>query len=87
MSIKEGKAFYAKLIPLAKGMGIPDRNDPVQWLTYDTFTSMRECDPKLTDDLIEGVILCVKAQVDEARLKCTDMGTLLHQRIKEGGCV
>ena len=48
---------------------------------------MRQCDPKLADEVVEGAILCVEAQVDEARLQCTDMGSLLHQRIKEGGCV
>ena len=47
---------------------------------------MRECDPKLTADVVEGAVLCVKAQVDEARMECTDMGSLLHHRIKEGGC-
>lgn len=86
MSVEEGKAFYAKLIPLAKGARLPDRNDALQWITYDTFASMRECDAGLTDEVIDGAILCLNAQVDPARLKCEDMGSLLRQRVKEGGC-
>ena len=36
MSLEEGKAFYARLIPLAKGKRLPDRSDPLEWITFDT---------------------------------------------------
>ena len=86
MSLEEGKAFYAKLIPLAKGARLPDRDDALEWITYDLFASMRDCDAGLTDEVLDGVILCLKAQVDTARTKCEDIGSLLRQRVKEGGC-
>ena len=36
MSMEEGKAFYARLIPLAKGTRLPDRSDPLEWIIFDT---------------------------------------------------
>lgn len=84
--MEEGKAFCARLIPVVEGKRLPDRKYSLEWLSYDVFTSMRECDPKLTDDVVEGAKLCVKAMVDPDRLKCTDMGSLIGHRVKEGGC-
>ena len=86
MSVEEGKTFYARFLPLVEGKRLPDRKNILEWLIYDVFASMRECDPKLTDDAIEGAKICVKAMVDPAREECTDMGSLIRQRGKEGGC-
>lgn len=55
MSLEEGKALFAKLIPLVKGTRLPDRNDALEWLTYDTFASMRECDDGLTDEMVKKI--------------------------------
>jgi quinol monooxygenase YgiN len=85
MSLEEGKAFYYRLINLAKGKALPNREDPYEWITYDTFAAMRAVDEHLTKDVLQDAILCVEAQVDEARNQCVSMGTLLKQRYKEGG--
>ena len=34
--MEEGKGLYARLIPLAKGKRLPDRSDPLEWITFDT---------------------------------------------------
>lgn len=86
MSIEEGKALYKRLIPIAKGKVLPDRKDPYEWITYDAFASMRAVDERLTEDTLEGAIMSVMAQVDEARTSCVSMESLLKHRIKEGGC-
>lgn len=85
MSIEEGKAFYKKLILLAAGESLPDRTDSYEWITYDTWATMRARDEKLTSEVLKQAIVCVVAQVDEKRTKLTDMGALLKQRAKEGG--
>ena len=86
MSLEEGKAFYKKLIPIAMGKKLPDRNDAFEWITYDVFVSMRACDKELADQVLREALLCINAQVDSVRLACPDMATLFRQRIKEGGC-
>jgi hypothetical protein len=86
MSISEGKALYRKLIPMAMGTAQPDRTQPFEWITYDIFASMRACDEERTKDVFQKALLCITAQVDEARLSCADMGSLLRHREKEAGC-
>lgn len=85
MSLSDGKAFYHRLVQLAKGKELPDRANPYEWITYDTFAGMRAVDEYLTNAVLQDAILCVEAQVDEARNSCTSMGDLLRQRYKEGG--
>lgn len=86
MSVEEGQMFYKRLIPIAMGKKLPNRSDPYEWITYDVFTNMRACDKELADEVLQGAMLCLTAQVDSKRFECDDMGSLLRQRIKEGGC-
>ncbi|KAL8728360.1 MAG: hypothetical protein Q9181_005370 [Wetmoreana brouardii] len=85
LSVSEGKDLYNRLTPLALGKALPNRNDPYEWMTYDIWTSMRKTDAELTDVVWQGAQLCIMAQVDEARMKCPDMGSLLKHRAKEAG--
>ena len=85
MSLEDGKAFYMRLILLAQGKAVPNRENAYEWITYDLFASMRAVDEEQTKSVIKDAILCVTAQVDPARQKCVGMGQLLRQRYKEGG--
>ncbi|KAI4268137.1 MAG: hypothetical protein LQ337_008024, partial [Flavoplaca oasis] len=85
LSISEGKALYERLVPIALGKTQPDRNDPYEWMTYDIWKSMRATDPELTEVVWQGALLCITAQVDDARMKCPDLGSLLKHRAKEAG--
>ena len=85
MTVAEGKAFYTRLIPIALGKSLPNRTDPYEWITYDTWKSMRATDTELTEVVWQGALLCIMAQVDEARMKCPDIGSLLRHRAKEAG--
>ncbi|KAL8675549.1 MAG: hypothetical protein Q9168_000061 [Polycauliona sp. 1 TL-2023] len=85
MSFAEGKALYKRLTPIALGKTLPNRNDPYEWMTYDTWKSLRDFDPELTEVVWEGALLCVTAQVDDARTRCPDLGSLLKHREKEAG--
>ena len=85
MSIEDGKRFYRRLIPIAMGQQQPNRKDPYELITYDTWASMRACDPALTAMVLQQALVCITAQVDEARTKCKDMGSLLRHRTKEAG--
>ncbi|KAL8838626.1 MAG: hypothetical protein Q9170_002072 [Blastenia crenularia] len=85
LSISEGQDLYKRLIPLALGKTLPNRSDPYEWITYDTWASMRAMDAELTEVVWQGALLCITAQVDEARMKCPDMGSLLKHRAKEAG--
>ena len=86
MSLEEGKQLYKNLIPIAMGKKLPNRNDPYEWITYDTWASMRACDKELADQVLHEALVCITAQVDSVRYTCPDMNSLFRQRIKEGGC-
>ena len=85
MDVQEGKTFYKKLIAIAKGKIEPDEGNAVQRVTYEIWQSLRTKDEKLADDVLDGAILCLQAQVDERRLSCTNMKKLLEYRGEEGG--
>lgn len=85
MTLKDGKDFYRRLIPIAMGKILPNRDDPYEWITYDTWEALRNTDQVLADQVLQQAFVCILAQVDEARLSCTDMGALLRQRTKEAG--
>ena len=81
----EGKTFYTRLIAIARGKILPNRSDAIEWITYDLFTSMRARDEEITEEVLQGAIMCLSGQVDEARMKCADMSALIRHRVKEGG--
>ncbi|KAI4204535.1 MAG: hypothetical protein LQ350_001085 [Teloschistes chrysophthalmus] len=85
MTFTEGKELYKTLTPIALGKTLPDRNKPLEWITYDIWKSMRATDAELTEVVWQGALLCIMAQVDDARTKCPDIGSLLKHREKEAG--
>lgn len=85
MTFTEGKALYKNLTPIALGKTLPDRNKPLEWITYDIWKSMRATDAELTEVVWQGALLCIMAQVDDERTKCPDIGSLLKHREKEAG--
>ncbi|KAL8781085.1 MAG: hypothetical protein Q9213_006167 [Squamulea squamosa] len=85
MSLEEAKAFYKRLIPIAKGEVLPDRTDPYEWITYDAWAGMRAVDEALTEATFEGAVICFSGQFNEARSSCVSMGSVLKQRVQEGG--
>ncbi|MCJ1461493.1 hypothetical protein MMC07_000090 [Pseudocyphellaria aurata] len=86
MDLAGGKEFYMRLVYLAYGKALPNRENPVEWITYDCCASLRERDEVLAKDIFDMIQRCFRAQVDKARLKCASLGDLLKQRIQEGGC-
>lgn len=85
IDLEEGKTLCKKLIPIAMGQKLPNRSDPYEWITYDVFTSMRACDKELADQVVQGALVYFTGQVDSRRLTCSDMGSLLRQRMREAG--
>lgn len=84
-NLTEGKTFYARLIAIARGKILPNRLDAIEWITHDLFTSMRTRDEELTEEVLQGAIMCLSGQVDEARMNCADMSALIRHRVQEGG--
>ena len=50
--MEEGKHFYKRLIPIAMGNKQPNRKDPIEWITYDIWASMRACNKDLEDEVL-----------------------------------
>ncbi|KAF6838321.1 aristolochene synthase [Colletotrichum plurivorum] len=85
MSLKEGSAYNEKLILLSRGDIHPDRNIPVEWITYDLWNDMRACDKILADDILEPVFTFMRAQTDKSRLDIKELGQYLKYRERDVG--
>lgn len=85
LDVEEGKLFYKKLIGIAKGRLEPNKDDAVECITHEIWQELRSKDEKLADDVLDGAILCLEAQVDSRRLKVSSTKKLLEYRGEEGG--
>nr|POE75184.1 aristolochene synthase [Quercus suber]POE94735.1 aristolochene synthase [Quercus suber] len=85
MSLEDGSEYNEKLIPIARGDALPDRDIPVQWIMYDLWESMRAQDRVLADEVLEPTFTFMRAQTDKARLTIKGMGPYLIYREKDVG--
>lgn len=68
MSIEEGVEHNAQVIACARGIQLPDRSVPSQWIMYDLFNGMRSEDKKLANELLEPTIEFLLAQCNGDRM-------------------
>jgi aristolochene synthase len=85
MSFEDGKAYNEKLMPIARGHVKPDRNVPVEWITYDLWESMRAHDQKLADEILEPTFTFMRAQTDPSRKNSFRLGDYLEYRERDVG--
>ncbi|KAI0537285.1 Aristolochene synthase in complex with 12,13-Difluorofarnesyl diphosphate [Xylaria digitata] len=85
MSLEDGRAYNYKLMPLFQGSSQPNRNVPVEWISYDLWESMRAHDRAMTDDIIEPVFTFMRAQTDATRLAEMGVGQYLEYREADVG--
>ena len=62
------------------GDALPDRFDPVQWIMFDLWESMRTCDRKLADGVLEPVFTFMRAQTSKTRLSIKSLDEYLDYR-------
>ncbi|KAK5637152.1 hypothetical protein RRF57_012864 [Xylaria bambusicola] len=85
MSLEDGKAYNEKLMPITRGEVLPDRNIPVEWITYDLWESMRAHDRDMAIDIQEPVFTFMRAQTDSKRLEKMGLGAYLEYREADVG--
>lgn len=85
MSLEEGSRYNENLIPISRGDLLPNREIPVEWITYDLWESMRAFDKELADGILEPVFVFMRAQTDKARFTIRGMGPYLEYREKDVG--
>ncbi|PVH90808.1 Aristolochene synthase in complex with 12,13 Difluorofarnesyl diphosphate [Periconia macrospinosa] len=85
MSLEDGRVYNEKLMPISRGDVLPDRNIPVEWITYDLWESMRAFDRKLADEILEPVFTFMRAQTDPRRKKLMDFSEYLEYRERDVG--
>ena len=67
-------------MPIARGTVLPDRNVPVEYMTYDLWEMMRVFDRKLADEILEPVFTFMRAQTDPSRKANLGLGSYLQYR-------
>ncbi|KAL9063650.1 MAG: hypothetical protein Q9161_009351 [Pseudevernia consocians] len=85
MSFIDGEAYNNRLIPIARSDKIPDRSIPVECITYDLWESMRACDRKLADEILQPVFTFMKAQTDSMRKDVNGLAPYLQYREADVG--
>lgn len=85
MSLEDGSAYNERLILLSRGNTAPDRSIPVEWITYDLWNEMRDCDKVLADEILEPVFTFMRAQTDKSRLEITELGEYFKYRERDVG--
>ena len=85
MSFEAGSAYNENLIPISRGDVLPDRSIPVEYITYDLWESMRACDRKLADEILEPVFTFMRAQTDRTRVGIKELGPYLQYRERDVG--
>ncbi|CEJ91140.1 hypothetical protein VHEMI06873 [[Torrubiella] hemipterigena] len=85
MSFDEGSAYNERLMPLARGIGLPNRDDPAEWIMYDLWATMRAKDLELANGILEPTFEFMRAQTDKARLSIREMGEYLDYRERDVG--
>ena len=85
MSFEDGKAYNEKLMPISRGVVLPDRSIPVEYITYDLWESMRAFDRKLADEILEPVFTFMRAQTDPRRKDAMELGEYLEYRERDVG--
>jgi aristolochene synthase len=85
MSLEDGRAYNAKLMPLFRGSVLPDSSVPVEWISYDLWESMRAQDKIMADDILEPVFTFMHAQTDPTRLAQMGLGQYLEYREADVG--
>ncbi len=85
MSFEDGEAYNEKLMPISRGHMLPDRDIPVEYITYDLWESMRACHRELADDILEPVFVFMRAQTDRQRKGINQLGAYLEYRERDVG--
>ncbi|GAB1318225.1 carbonyl reductase (NADPH-dependent) ari1 [Madurella fahalii] len=85
MSLADGEAYNAHLMPLMRGDVLPDRTVPVEYITYDLWESMRAHDLEMANDILEPVFVFMRAQTDKARTKKMGLKDYLEYRERDVG--
>lgn len=85
MSFEDGEAYNNHLMPISRGDVLPDRNIPVEYITYDLWESMRAHDRELADEILEPVFTFMRAQTDRSRTQMKELGKYLEYRERDVG--
>ncbi|KAK1638009.1 Aristolochene synthase from penicillium Roqueforti [Colletotrichum phormii] len=85
MSFADGEAYNERLIPIARGDALPDRSIPVEYIFYDLWESMRACDRKLADEVLESTFTFMRSQTDRVRTSIKSLGEYLEYRERDVG--
>ncbi|ORY66216.1 aristolochene synthase [Pseudomassariella vexata] len=87
LSLEDGASYNERLICISRGDvdALPDRNVPVEWITYDLWEDMRACDRELADGVLEPTFTFMRAQTDKCRLGIKELGQYLEYREKDVG--
>ncbi|KAI6084941.1 Aristolochene synthase from penicillium Roqueforti [Hypoxylon rubiginosum] len=85
LSLSDGAAYNERLMPLCKGDAQPNQNSPVEWMMYQIWEEMRQCNRELANGVLEPVFTFMRAQTSPERLHIKDLGLYLQYRQNDVG--
>jgi aristolochene synthase len=86
MTLDEGRAYNEMVLSFMDGAKKPNRDIPVEWITYDIWQDMRECDLVLSAEVLKTMGPFMTAQTDSIRMnENVGMKAYLEWRILDIG--
>ncbi|KAE8378311.1 Aristolochene synthase [Aspergillus bertholletiae] len=85
MSLKDGKAYNDKLMPIARGDVPPNPSIPVEWMFHEIWEGMRSQDITLANDVLEPCFVFMRAQTDKSRQTINELGEYMIYRERDVG--
>lgn len=80
MEMSDLLQYRERVMAIARGELSPNRDSCLEWMLYDTLTSMRSIDEVLANDVIEGFCALLQGQTTENRLTVKHLGPYLEYR-------
>ena len=80
MSIEEGGKYNDFLMQFCTGKSLPNRQIPVQWIMFELWKEMRDCDQELANVTMEHVFTFMRAQTSRERLSIKGLHQYLNYR-------
>ncbi|EAW10787.1 uncharacterized protein ACLA_052600 [Aspergillus clavatus NRRL 1] len=85
MSLSDGEAYNARLMPIMRGDVRPNRTKPVEYILYDLWEDMRRKNRTQADEMLEATFCLMRAQTNKVRLSITQLDEYLKYRAQDVG--
>ncbi|KAH8825746.1 isoprenoid synthase domain-containing protein [Flagelloscypha sp. PMI_526] len=83
--LDEGREYNNMVLAFFRGDKEPNRDIPIEWITFDIGSAMRQCDPILFPNVVTSMAQFMAAQTDSRREKDLSLMEYMDWRVNDVG--